>query len=100
MLRALDLTGYLDAIAAAEDVTVGKPDPQIFLTAAAKLAVPPSRCVVVEDAAAGVEGARRAAMKCIGVAKNGPLKADVVVTSLADLEPDAFDQLLVRGSPA
>jgi beta-phosphoglucomutase len=94
MLRVLDLTTYLDDIAAAEDVTIGKPDPQVFLRAAEKLAVPPSRCIVVEDAAAGVEGARRAGMKCIGVAKNGPLPADVVVMSLADLAADAFDTLI------
>ena len=94
MLRVLDLTQYLDAIVAAEDVTIGKPDPQVFLRAAEKLGVPPSRCVVVEDAAAGVEGARRGGMKSIGVAKNGPLAADVVVMSLADLAPDAFDRLL------
>jgi beta-phosphoglucomutase len=94
MLRVLDLTTYLDDIAAAEDVTIGKPDPQVFLRAAEKLAVPPSRCIVVEDAAAGVEGARRAGMKCIGVAKNGPLPADVVVLSLADLAADAFDTLI------
>ena len=94
MLRVLDLTQYLDAIVAAEDVTIGKPDPQVFLRAAEKLGVPPSRSIVVEDAAAGVEGARRGGMKCIGVAKNGPLKADVVVTSLADLPADAFDRLV------
>ena len=73
---SLDLTDYLDAIVAAEDVTIGKPDPQVFLTAAAKLGLPPARCVVVEDAAAGIEGARRGGMKSIGVTKNGTLDAD------------------------
>jgi HAD superfamily hydrolase (TIGR01509 family) len=100
MLRVLHLTEYLDAIVAAEDVTMGKPDPQVFLTAAAKLGIPPARCVVVEDAAAGVEGARRGGMKSIGVTKNGTLDADLFVTSLADLPEDAFDRLLVDGSPA
>ena len=100
MLRVLGLASYLDAIVAAEDVTIGKPDPQVFLKAAEKVGVPPNRCIVVEDAAAGVEGARRAGMKSIGVAKNGPLKADVVVMSLADLDADAFDRLLALGSPA
>jgi HAD superfamily hydrolase (TIGR01509 family) len=94
MVRAAGLTGYFDAVASAEDVTAGKPDPQIFLRAAAKVQVPPSRCIVVEDAAAGVEGARRGGMRCIGVTKNGRLNADVFVESLADLAPDAFDQLL------
>ena len=98
MLRVLDLTQYIDAIVTAEDVTIGKPDPQVFLTAARKLGVPPQRCVVVEDAAAGVEGARRGGMKCIGVVKNGPLAADVVVMSLADLPADAFEKLVAAGS--
>lgn len=94
MLRVAGLAGYFDAFASAEDVTVGKPDPQIFLRAAAKLQVPPSRCIVVEDAAAGVDGARRGGMRCIGVTKNGRLNADVFVESLTDLAPDAFDRLL------
>ena len=94
MLRVAGLAGYFDAVASAEDVTAGKPDPQIFLRAAAKLQVPPSRCIVVEDAAAGAEGARRGGMRCIGVTKNGRLNADVFVESLTDLPPDAFDRLL------
>ena len=98
MLRVLHLTEYLDAIGAAEDVTIGKPDPQVFLTAAARLGVPPNRCVVVEDAAAGVEGARRGGMKSIGVTKNAQLDADVVVTSLANLPDDAFERLLAAGA--
>lgn len=100
MLRVLDLTDYLDAIVAAEDVTIGKPDPQVFLTAASRLGIPPARCVVVEDAAAGVEGARRGGMRSIGVIKNGTLDADICVHSLADLAPDAFERLLAEGSPA
>lgn len=94
MLRVLHLDGYLDAIVSAEDVTIGKPDPQVFLKAAEKLRVPPSHCIVVEDAAAGVEGARRAGMRSIGVTKNGRLDADLFVTSLSDLPVDAFDTLV------
>ena len=96
MLRALGLAGELDALVGAEDVTAGKPDPQVFLAAAAKLGVPPDRCIVVEDAAVGVEAARRAGMKSIGVSKTVTLDADVVVASLADLPADAFDRLVVR----
>jgi beta-phosphoglucomutase len=100
MLKVLDLEGYLDAIVSAEDVTLGKPDPQVFLTAARTLAIPAWRCIVVEDAAAGVEGARRAGMRSIGVTKNGLLAADVAVASLADLPMDAFDRLLGEGASA
>ena len=98
MLRVLHLTEYLDAIVAAEDVTTGKPDPQVFLTAAARLGIPPERCIVVEDAAAGVEGARRGGMRSIGVIKNGKLDADLCVHSLADLPDDAFERLLALES--
>ena len=94
MLRVAGLEDCLDAIVSADDVTAGKPDPQVFLKAAERLGVDPSRAIVVEDAAAGIEGARRAAMKSIGVIKNGPLDADITVASLADLPPDAFDRLL------
>ena len=94
MVRALKIEQYIDAVASAEDVTAGKPDPQVFLAAASRLKVPASQCIVVEDAAAGVEAAHRAGMKCIAVSKGASLKADVSVASLADLPSDAFDGLL------
>ena len=94
MVRALKIEQYIDGVASAEDVTAGKPDPQVFLAAASRLKVPASQCIVVEDAAAGVEAAHRAGMKCIAVSKGASLKADVSVASLADLPSDAFDGLL------
>lgn len=94
MLRAVSLADELDAIVSAEDVARGKPDPQVFLTAAERLGVPPSCCVVVEDAAAGIEAARRAGMPSIGVNAQTPLAADVYVRSLADLPSDAFERLV------
>jgi len=95
ILKALGLEEFFDAIASAEDVERGKPDPQIFLAAAAKVQIPAARCVVVEDAPAGIEAARRAGMRRIGVLSfHGELDADVVVNSLADLPDDTFDRLL------
>lgn len=94
VLEVTDLGHDFEAIVSAEDVTAGKPDPTVFLLAAEKLALAPDRAVVVEDAEAGVEGARRAGMKCIGVNPKLRLQADVYVRSLADLEPGAFDDLL------
>jgi beta-phosphoglucomutase len=94
MLRVAGLERFFDAVVSAEDVTIGKPDPQVFLKAAEMLGVAPSRSVVVEDAAAGIEAARRAGMRSIGVTKNGQLAADLFVRSLAELPPDAFDRLL------
>lgn len=94
MLRVLHLAGELDAIVGAEDVTAGKPDPQVFLTAAARLGVPPACCVVVEDAAVGVQAARRAGMRSVGVSRKERLDADIAVASLADLADDAFETLV------
>jgi beta-phosphoglucomutase len=95
IISALSLDAYFAAIASAEDVTAGKPDPQVFLAAAAKLGVPPALCVVVEDAPAGTEAARRAGMRCVGVlSSRAELKADVVVSTLEELPEDVFDKLL------
>jgi HAD superfamily hydrolase (TIGR01509 family) len=97
ILKALGLENFFAAVASAEDVSRGKPDPQIFLVAAAKVSVAPSRCVVVEDAPAGTEAARRAGMRRVGVlSSHGALEADVVVSSLAELPDDTFDRLLLR----
>jgi beta-phosphoglucomutase len=96
VLEVIGLAGCFQAIVSAEDVTAGKPDPQVFLTAASRLETPPSQCIVVEDARAGVEAARRAGMRSIGVSRNGSLAADVAVSSLADLAPDTFTKLLAR----
>lgn len=93
----LDVLGwrrYFGALVAAEDVRVGKPDPEVFLTAAARLGVPPARCIVVEDAPSGIEAARRGGMRSIGVgeaARTAP--ADVTVPSLAALTPESWRAL-------
>ena len=94
VLEVMGLAGHFQVIVSAEDVTAGKPDPQVFLTAASRLAAPPRHCIVVEDAAAGVEAARRAGMRSIGVSRKAVLSADVAVRSLADLAPDTFAKML------
>jgi len=94
VLEVIGMSDDFEALVSAEDVTAGKPDPQVFLTAASRLGAPPNRCVVVEDAIPGVEAARRAGMRCIGVNRNGGLAADTVVRSLTDLGNRAFDSLL------
>jgi beta-phosphoglucomutase len=99
VVEALKLTPYFQALVSAEDVSKGKPDPEVFLTAAARLNAAPVRSIVVEDAAAGVEAARRAGMRSIGVTRKGTLlPADLVVASLADLPSDAFVKLLAGPS--
>jgi HAD superfamily hydrolase (TIGR01509 family) len=72
----------------------GKPDPAIFLKAAAMLGIQPEDCLVLEDATAGVEAAGRARMGCIAVATTNPAEAlqaaDLVVERLSDLTPETF----------
>lgn len=98
VLAVIGLASCFQAIVSAEDVTLGKPDPQVFLIAAERLGSVPAQSIVVEDAPAGIEGARRAGMPSIGVRRRGsPLPASLAVSSLADLPPDAF-QRLVKGA--
>ena len=95
VLEALAATHCFQGIVSAEDVRRGKPDPEVYLTAASRVGVSPHSCVVVEDAAAGVEGARSAGMPSIGVSRNGKkLSADLVVQSLDLLDSEAFETLL------
>jgi beta-phosphoglucomutase len=95
VLEVLDWQGKFDAIVAAEDVRRGKPDPEVFLTAAARLGAAPSDCVVIEDAAPGVAAAHAGGMRVIGV---GPetAAADLHVPALTALDADAFDRLIGR----
>ncbi|MGD2122582.1 MAG: HAD family phosphatase [Gemmatimonadota bacterium] len=97
MHSALGFSGLIEILVAAEDVSRGKPDPEVFLRAASGLGVPPHRCVVVEDAAAGIEAARQGGMRSIGVGGGEVGAADVAVESLADLPPETFQKLVDRG---
>ena len=95
ILAVLQATECFQAIVSAEDVHRGKPDPEVFLVAASKLGVTPEHCIVVEDAQHGVEAARAAGMKSIGVSQNGKhLPANLVVQSLNLLNANAFNTLL------
>jgi HAD superfamily hydrolase (TIGR01509 family) len=95
VLEELAATHYFQGIVSADDVHKGKPDPEVYLIAASRVGASPDRSIVVEDAVAGIEGARSAGMRSIGVSRNGKhLAADIVVKSLDLLDPDAFDALL------
>ena len=98
-LEALGFAHCFQAIVSADDVHRGKPDPEVYLLAASGLGAQPDRCIVVEDAVAGIEGTRRAGMRSIGVARTGThLGADVVVQSLDCLDSDAFEILLQKAA--
>jgi beta-phosphoglucomutase family hydrolase len=98
ILDVLRAGNCFEAIAAADDVHRGKPDPEVFLIAATKLGAAPKYCIVVEDAEHGIAAARAAGMKSIGVSQDGRnLPADVVVRSLELLDANAFNTLLNNG---
>jgi len=89
-----------DVLVWGEEVRNKKPAPDIFLSAAAKLKLTPSQCVVVEDAVNGVEAAKAAGMRCVAVAQTFSgdrlRKADLVRRNL--LEVSVQDLLGVAGS--
>lgn len=68
ILDYLDLNQYFDAIVDAQQVTKGKPDPEVYLMAASRINMLPGRCVVFEDGIVGLQAAHAAGMKPIGVA--------------------------------
>jgi beta-phosphoglucomutase len=95
----LGLTGtrrYFAAVTTGDDVSRGKPDPEVFLTAAAKLGVGPPRCVVFEDAVAGVEAAKAGGMGCVAVTFVGHHPADKLRAAGADLVVGSLDEVNVE----
>lgn len=94
ILGAMNVTDLIQVVVSAGEVTRGKPDPQVFSLACERLQLPPEQCVVIEDAPAGVEAAKRAGCQCIAVAvHHGPdtlAKADAVVRRLAKLHVDSI----------
>ena len=85
-LDELGVHELFSVVVTAQDVTVGKPDPEGYLAAARKLGAPPAACVVFEDAPAGVAAAKAAGMYCVAVATTHPPEdlagADQVVPDL------------------
>lgn len=75
ILGVLKFEGLFGGMVTSEDVTQGKPHPDVFLKAAAKTGVPAARCVVFEDALAGIEAGHAGGMKVVGVATTHPAEA-------------------------
>jgi HAD superfamily hydrolase (TIGR01509 family) len=87
----LNLDRFFDVVTTAEEVTHTKPDPDLFLLTAQKLGVKPKECLVIEDAASGIEAAHRAGMKVIGLARD---KAHGKTLKGADKGINSYNQLL------
>jgi len=91
VLDKFKIRRYFNVIVSGDDVKVGKPNPRIYTLAAEKLGIAPGRCIVLEDAKNGVEAAKAAGCKCIGVIDLNELpqdlsKADIVLNSLMEVE--------------
>ncbi len=98
IFSATGLDELFDAIVSGDDVTNGKPAPDVFLLASLRLAIPPAQCVVIEDAHVGIEAAHRARMKVLAVATTNPLadltRADAAVASLETVTPEFLRHML------
>lgn len=89
----LGVAKTLSAMVTGADVQFGKPHPEVFLTAAAKMNLPSERCLVIEDAPAGIEAAKRAGMFCVGFASRGRTAEDI---QQADLKITALKELSIE----
>jgi beta-phosphoglucomutase len=94
VLDKLEITGEFEAVVDGNMIENSKPHPEIFLQAAGLLNTRPADCVVVEDAEAGVEAARRAGMKCVGIGNPNRLtKADLVCQAIGELNYETLNNL-------
>jgi len=98
VLDGLNIRSFFSAVVSARDVKIGKPDPEVFLLGAQKLGLPPNRCVVVEDAPAGIQAAHSGGMKVVALTTSYPAErisdADLVCRDLRDLNPEKIEILL------
>lgn len=97
VMGMIGLSDYFDAITAAEDVSNGKPNPEVFLKAAEKIKVDPKNCVVFEDAHVGIEAGLAANMQVIAVATTHPVdslgNAHMVTENLESIDAEKIMEL-------
>lgn len=105
ILSAAGLLKHFTVVISAEDVNRGKPEPEIFLKALARLntqfengpAITAADCLVIEDSKEGIRGARRAGMKCLAVSNSHPAEllheANTVVRSLEEVDLSFLEEI-------
>lgn len=99
ILAMLQIEKYFSVVLGAEDVPEHKPNPHIYLAVAGQLQVPPERCVVIEDAANGIEAARKAGMRVIGLigryqTEEDLKDADLLIKGFAELSYEKLRKLI------
>lgn len=93
LLTVTETARFFRAVVCGDDVRNGKPHPEVFLMAAARLGADPARCVVFEDAVAGVQAAKSGGMKCVAVTFVGHHPEDTLRAAGADLVVPSLDAL-------
>jgi beta-phosphoglucomutase len=97
ILERLHIYNLFDAVADGNIVKKAKPDPEVFLAAARMISERPERCVVFEDAVAGVKAALNAGMTCIGVGSEKILKyAHYVISGLHEMNLKKLNRIQIR----
>ena len=92
IVDALGFRRYFAYLVTGDEVNHPKPDPEIYLKAAQHLGLEPARCVAFEDSFVGVESAKRAGMKCVGIASTFPVE-ELRTHTHADLAVNGFEEL-------
>ncbi|MCL2502133.1 MAG: beta-phosphoglucomutase [Bacteroidales bacterium] len=96
ILERTGMESLFEAVVDGNKISRAKPDPEVFLMGAHTLGLPPSRCVVFEDAAAGIEAAIRAGMKSVGVGHPDILsRATVVIPDFTDMNWSKLQSLMI-----
>ncbi len=94
IIKQVKIEDLLDAIVDGHQIENSKPDPEVFLLAAKKVGVPPAHCLVVEDAITGIESAKRAGMKILGIGTKERLpNANIVIPNLSAISVDELLKL-------
>ena len=98
IVSAFDLGNSFDALVSGAFLPKSKPDPTVFLQAAAAVGAAPENALVIEDGIVGVEAARCAGMSCIAITTTHSAEkladADLVINSLQELDKSTFERLL------
>lgn len=98
ILKNIGLIQYFDALVTADDVSNGKPHPEIYQKAAQALGVKPEYCIAIEDGEKGIQSAKNAGMICIAFknpnsGNQDTTKADFVVSSIREINLESFKKM-------
>lgn len=94
ILEKVGILSLFDAVIDGNMVSASKPDPEVFLKGAETLGISPERCIVFEDAIAGIEAGKAGGMKVVGIGETAVLhQADLVVSGLQELDIPTLNNL-------